>query len=74
MYDAGGRRYLDAYNNVPQVGHCHPHVVEAIARQASTLNTNTRYLHGLVLDYAERLASLMPKGSGLRVNLSRCLK
>jgi 4-aminobutyrate aminotransferase-like enzyme len=50
---------------VPQVGHCHPHVVEAIARQAATLNTNTRYLHGLVLDYAERLAASMPKGSGL---------
>lgn len=65
MTGADGRRYLDAYNNVPQVGHCHPHVVEAIARQASTLNTNTRYLHSLVLDYAERLSSLMPKGSGL---------
>ncbi len=65
MTGADGRRYLDAYNNVPQVGHCHPHVVEAIARQASTLNTNTRYLHGLVLDYAERLSSMMPKGSGL---------
>ena len=67
MYDAGGRRYLDAYNNVPTVGHCHPHVVEAIARQAATLNTNTRYLHGLVLDYAERLTASMPKGSGLDV-------
>lgn len=67
MYGADGRRYLDAYNNVPTVGHCHPHVVEAIARQAATLNTNTRYLHGFVLDYAERLTALMPKGSGLDV-------
>lgn len=55
LYDADGRRYLDCYNNVPHVGHCHPHVVEAIARQASTLNTHTRYLDETILDYAERL-------------------
>ena len=57
LYDADGRRYLDAYNNVPHVGHCHPHVVEAISRQASTLNTHTRYLHEGIVAYAERLAS-----------------
>jgi 4-aminobutyrate aminotransferase-like enzyme len=57
LYDADGRRYLDAYNNVPHVGHCHPHVVEAIARQAATLNTHTRYLHEGIVSYAERLAS-----------------
>lgn len=55
VYDADGRRYLDVYNNVPHVGHCHPHVVEAIARQADTLNTHTRYLHENIVDYAERL-------------------
>ncbi|MFV0276907.1 MAG: aspartate aminotransferase family protein [Parahaliea sp.] len=55
VYDADGKRYLDAYNNVPHVGHCHPHVVEAIARQAATLNTHTRYLHENVVSYAERL-------------------
>jgi len=55
LYDADGRRYLDCYNNVPHVGHCHPHVVEAITRQASTLNTHTRYLDETILDYAERL-------------------
>jgi 4-aminobutyrate aminotransferase-like enzyme len=55
LTDAGGRRILDAYNNVPSVGHCHPHVVEAITRQAATLNTNTRYLDSKILDYAERL-------------------
>ena len=55
LYDADGRRYLDCYNNVPHVGHCHPHVVEAIAGQASTLNTHTRYLDETILDYAERL-------------------
>ena len=42
MYDQEGRRYLDAYNNVPVVGHCHPQVVEALTRQARTLNTHTR--------------------------------
>lgn len=57
VYDADGRRYLDAYNNVPHVGHCHPHVVDAIARQAGTLNLHTRYLHETVVDYAERLTA-----------------
>lgn len=60
LYDADGKRYLDAYNNVASVGHCHPHVVEAIARQAGVLNTHTRYLHEGVLDYAERLLATMP--------------
>src|SRR5690242_5673850 len=55
--DADGRRYLDTYNNVPHVGHCHPHVVDAIARQASTLNLHTRYLHETVVQYAERLTA-----------------
>lgn len=55
--DADGRRYLDVYNNVPHVGHCHPHVVEAIARQAATLNLHTRYLHETVVAYAERLTA-----------------
>ena len=57
LYDADGRRYLDCYNNVPHVGHCHPHVVEAITRQASTLNTHTRYLHEGILNYVERLTA-----------------
>ncbi|ARQ14436.1 aminotransferase family protein (plasmid) [Rhizobium etli] len=57
LWDAGGRRYLDCYNNVPHVGHCHPRVVEAITRQASTLNTHTRYLHEGILDYVERLTA-----------------
>lgn len=55
VWDAEGRRYLDCYNNVPHVGHCHPRVVEAIARQAAVLNTHTRYLHEGILDYLERL-------------------
>ena len=57
LWDADGRQYLDCYNNVPHVGHCHPRVVEAITRQASTLNTHTRYLHEGILDYVERLAA-----------------
>jgi 4-aminobutyrate aminotransferase-like enzyme len=60
LVDRDGKRYLDAYNNVASVGHCHPHVVGAIARQASLLNTHTRYLHEGVLDYAERLLATMP--------------
>ncbi|NUQ12933.1 MAG: aminotransferase class III-fold pyridoxal phosphate-dependent enzyme, partial [Gemmatimonadaceae bacterium] len=60
LHDAEGRAYLDAYNNVPLVGHCHPRVVEALARQAALLNTHTRYLHEGVLEYAERLLSLLP--------------
>ena len=60
MEAADGRRYLDAYNNVPVVGHAHPRVVEAIARQASALNTNTRYLHEHVVELAERLSATLP--------------
>jgi len=57
VYDADGRRYLDAYNNVPHVGHCHPRVVEALSRQARTLNSHTRYLDETVVTYAERLTA-----------------
>ena len=60
LYDSGGERYLDCYNNVASVGHCHPHVVEALSRQASTLNTHTRYLHDNAVHYAERLAGTLP--------------
>jgi 4-aminobutyrate aminotransferase-like enzyme len=55
LYAADGTRYLDAYNNVPHVGHCHPRVAEAIAKQARTLNTHTRYLDETIVNYAERL-------------------
>jgi 4-aminobutyrate aminotransferase-like enzyme len=57
VYDADGRKYLDVYNNVPCVGHCNPHVVEAIARQAGTLNLHTRYLHENIVEYIERLTA-----------------
>jgi 4-aminobutyrate aminotransferase-like enzyme len=70
LWDADGRRYLDCYNNVPHVGHCHPKVVQAIAAQAATLNTHTRYLHDLVLDYIERLTGRM--GHGLSQAIMTC--
>jgi 4-aminobutyrate aminotransferase-like enzyme len=57
MWDAEGRKYLDCYNNVPHVGHCNPRVVQAICKQAATLNTHTRYLHEGILDYVERLTA-----------------
>jgi len=60
LFDETGRRYVDAYNNVPHVGHCHPQVVEAGVRQMRVLNTNTRYLHDLINCYAERLCATLP--------------
>jgi 4-aminobutyrate aminotransferase-like enzyme len=60
LYDPQGNAYLDCYNNVASVGHCHPRVVQAMADQAATLATHTRYLHDGILAYAERLLSLFP--------------
>ena len=60
LFDVDGVRYLDAYNNVASVGHCHPHVVEAVSEQMATLNTHTRYLHRGIVDYSERLLATMP--------------
>ncbi|MDP6095687.1 MAG: aminotransferase class III-fold pyridoxal phosphate-dependent enzyme [Gammaproteobacteria bacterium] len=57
LYDHEGRQYVDMYNNVPCVGHANPHVVAAIEKQMSTLNVHSRYLHGGILDFAERLLS-----------------
>ena len=56
-----GRKYLDCYNNVPHVGHCHPYVIAAIDRQARMLNTNTRYLSEQSISYAERLTATLDK-------------
>src|SRR5688572_26079821 len=61
LYDDEGRQYLDAYNNVAHVGHCHPKVVQAGVEQMQTLNTNTRYLHSAILNYAARLTSTLPE-------------
>jgi 4-aminobutyrate aminotransferase-like enzyme/Ser/Thr protein kinase RdoA (MazF antagonist) len=65
LYDDTGRAFLDVYNNVPLVGHSHPRVVRAVQKQIALLNTNTRYLHDNILQYAERLTALLP--SPLRV-------
>lgn len=60
LYDAHGQRYLDAYNNVPAVGHSNPHVQRLVTEQLATLNTHTRYLTAAVIDYSERLLDLFP--------------
>lgn len=60
MEAADGRRYLDFYNNVPSVGHSHPRVVEAVSRQITKLNTNTRYLNQATETYLEALKSHLP--------------
>lgn len=62
LIDNHGRAYLDCFNNVCHIGHAHPEVVEAIARQAALLNTNTRYLHDNIVEYAERLTATLPEG------------
>jgi 4-aminobutyrate aminotransferase-like enzyme/Ser/Thr protein kinase RdoA (MazF antagonist) len=66
LFDENGQRFLDCYNNVPHVGHTHPHVVRAAMAQLTTLNTNTRYLHETLVKYAERLTAKLPS------NLSVC--
>jgi 4-aminobutyrate aminotransferase-like enzyme/Ser/Thr protein kinase RdoA (MazF antagonist) len=65
LFDANGRRYLDAYNNVPIVGHCHPRVTEAVVRQTRLLNTHSRYLYEPLVELAERLVASMPPETGL---------
>jgi 4-aminobutyrate aminotransferase-like enzyme len=60
LFDAAGRRYLDGYNNVPHVGHCHPEVVRAATEQLALLNTNTRYLHENLERYAASLTATLP--------------
>lgn len=60
VYDVNGVEYLDAYNNVPSVGHSHPRVVAAITKQAAKLNTHTRYLSEPIVAYAEDLLSTLP--------------
>jgi len=60
LYDEDGRQYLDVRNNVPQVGHSNPYVVDVLSKQAAVLNTNTRYLHENLVQYAKRLSAKMP--------------
>lgn len=65
IVEADGRRLLDAYNNVPVVGHCHPRVTEAVARQTRRLNTHARYLYGSLVELSERLLATLPPEAGL---------
>jgi len=64
LFDSDGNEYLDVYNNVPSVGHCHPRVVAAVHQQMQTLNTNTRYVQESILDYSEQLLSTFPSELG----------
>ncbi len=60
LWDAAGDKYLDAYNNVASIGHCHPAVIAAVHQQMQMLNTHTRYLHERILDYSEALLATLP--------------
>lgn len=60
LFDENGRTFIDAYNNVPHVGHSHPRVVRAVSEQLAVLNTNTRYLQSQLTTYAEELTALLP--------------
>ncbi len=60
LFDTEGRAYLDCVNNVCHVGHCHPRVIEAAGKQMALLNTNTRYLHENIVEYAQRLSATLP--------------
>ncbi len=60
LFEADGSRLLDAYNNVPVVGHCHPRVTEAVVRQTRAVSTHARYLYEPLIELAERLAASMP--------------
>lgn len=60
LWDAAGTKYLDMYNNVASIGHCHPAVIEAVNKQMQLLNTHTRYLHQTIVDYSEDILKTMP--------------
>ncbi len=62
LWDSAGRKYLDCYNNVPCVGHCHPRVVAAVCDQTRLLSTHTRYLHENIVLLAEHLSATLPPG------------
>ncbi len=70
LWDQTGKKYLDCYNNVPHVGHCHPKIVESIYKQSLTLNTHTRYLHEGILNYLDRL--LKTFSSSLNTAIMTC--
>ena len=61
LFTADGTAYLDAYNNVQQMGHANAHIATAVARQAAAINVNTRYICDIVADYATRLTAELPE-------------
>ncbi len=65
LYDDNGTAWLDMVNNVCHAGHCHPRVVAAAQRQMAALNTNSRYLHDTLVEYADRLTALFPSPLGV---------
>jgi len=67
LFDPWGRPFLDAYNNVPHVGHAHPRIRKVACEQLARMNSNTRYLHPAQKAFAEKLISKMPPNSGLEV-------
>ncbi|MCR4396177.1 MAG: aminotransferase class III-fold pyridoxal phosphate-dependent enzyme [Candidatus Saccharicenans sp.] len=61
LFDSESRSYLDCVNNVCHLGHCHPRVARAVARQMTVLNTNTRYLYDQLSAYIEKLLARFPR-------------
>lgn len=61
LFDEMGRPYLDAYNNVPHVGHAHPRIRAVACDQLARMNSNTRYLHPAQMGLAERLTARLPQ-------------
>ncbi|MFI9784201.1 aminotransferase [Kitasatospora sp. NPDC051984] len=60
LLSTDGRSYLDIVNNVTPLGHAHPRVERAVARQLRRLNTNSRFHYASVVEFTERLAALLP--------------
>ncbi|XP_027693345.1 ethanolamine-phosphate phospho-lyase [Vombatus ursinus] len=61
MFDENGEQYLDCVNNVAHVGHSHPEVIKAAVEQMELLNTNSRFLHDSIVEYAKRLSETLPE-------------
>ncbi|NXU54623.1 AT2L1 lyase, partial [Turnix velox] len=61
MFDEKGEKYLDCINNVAHVGHSHPYVIKAAIKQMELLNTNSRFLHDNLVEYAQRLTATLPE-------------
>lgn len=61
LYDSKGKQYLDVYNNVASLGHCHPKVIDAVCNQMRSVNIHTRYLHETMHNYSEKLLKTMPE-------------